>query len=205
MLAKIFRKIGLFGEPDHEFEQWRERGYAAPSPPAVKQLVLARHSPEQATWIETGTYLGSTTAFLSTRAKQVISIEPEPTLFANAEARFRGTSNVKILNGTSEALLPGVISGLRGNVAFWLDGHYSAGVTYKGTEYTPILAELASIGSMLPRHEKIAILIDDIRCFEMPDEGTSHYPERHVLVDWATEHGLSWHIEHDIFVAKNFR
>lgn len=185
-----------------ELVAWRKRQYAAPSPHFIKQVCLARNGLPNATWVETGTFLGQTTQYLSTRARHVYSIEPEPTLFANAEKRFKNCANVKILHGTSEAVFPGLLPIISGDVNFWLDGHYSAGITFKGEQDTPIVDELESISANISRFGRICVLVDDIRCFnpQLPEYAT--YPSLDVLIDWARANGLLWHIEHDIFVAR---
>ena len=188
-----------------DMAQWRERGFAAPSPPFIKREVLARHSAPQATWVETGTFQGDTTAFLAERARKVISIEPEPALYAAAAARFRDRPNVELHAGLSEQVMPGVLKALSGDVRFWLDGHYSAGITHKGPKDTPIVDELALIGAALPAWGQVAVLVDDVRCFEPTNPEFADYPSRDFLVHWAVQHRLNWTIEHDIFVASNFR
>jgi len=182
--------------------QWAERGYAAPSPHFIKQECLLRNGFPSASWVETGTFLGQTTQLLARHAAKVYSIEPEPKLFARAQKLFRSQKHVEILNGTSENVFPYLLPRLRGDVNFWLDGHYSAGITFKGEQDTPILDELASISLNLDSFGKICVLIDDIRCFNplLPEYST--YPSLDTLVAWAIEHKLSWHIEHDIFIAK---
>jgi hypothetical protein len=45
---------------------------------------------------------------------------------------------------------------------FWLDGHYSGGVTARGESDTPIYAELVHV---LGSSHKNVIVIDDARCF----------------------------------------
>jgi hypothetical protein len=195
----------LFGEQKRqakEIAQWRARGFAAPSPAFVKREVLARHNLPDATWVETGTFQGDTTAFLATRAKKVISIEPEPKLYAAAKQRFEGQPKVEIRNGLSEAVLPEVLPTLSGNVCFWLDGHYSAGFTHKGPVDTPIVDELNHIGRALQSWAGVAVLVDDVRCFEPTDPEFRDYPARSHLSRWADQHGLTWTIEHDIFIAK---
>lgn len=183
--------------------QWRQRGYAAPSPPHVKHALLLRVGMPEETWIETGTYLGDTTALLARRARMVYSIEPEPKLYERARRRFADHRNVEILRGTSEEVLPGLLARLTGDVNFWLDGHYSAGVTFRGPQETPIVDELAAIAAALLQLGRVVVMIDDLRCFDpcVPEYNT--YPTRSSLVEWADTHGLSWHIEHDIFVARN--
>lgn len=188
-----------------ELAAWQERGYAAPAPTYVKREVLARHAAPRPTWVETGTFQGDTTAFLAARARKVISIEPEPKLHAAVVERFRGQPHVELHHGLSEDVLPRVLPGLSGNVCFWLDGHFSAGFTHKGPTDTPIVDELTAIGNALKGWSQVAVLVDDVRCFEPTDPAFADYPDRSYLVRWAESNGLVWMIEHDIFVAKNFR
>lgn len=183
--------------------QWGERKFAAPSPHYIKQACLVRNGIPDATWIETGTFLGQTTHFLSRHAARVYSIEPEPTLYANAVKYFKNFSNVVILNGTSESELPKLLSVISGDVNFWLDGHYSAGATFKGQRDTPIVDELDQIAANLPRLGKVCVLIDDLRCFNPSVPEYAGYPSIDYLVNWARQNDLRWHVEHDIFVARN--
>ena len=185
------------------FVAWGKRAYAAPSPHFIKQTVLLRNALPNATWIETGTYLGQTTKELSKNGVFVYSIEPEPTLYSNAAAYFKSYPNVEILNGLSEEVFPSLLPKLSGDINFWLDGHYSAGITHKGPQDTPILDELAHISKNLNHFGKVCIMIDDIRCFNPELDKYSSYPTLNVLVEWANQNSLSWNIEHDIFIAKS--
>ena len=186
-----------------EYIQWSKRKFAAPSPHFIKQSCLIRNSVPQATWVETGTHLGQTTQVLARYASRVYSIEPEPTLFANAQRYFEKYEHVDIINGTSEDVFPTLLPTIKGNINFWLDGHYSAGATFQGKQDTPILDELKSIGENIGNFDKICVLVDDIRCFCSSQERYDNYPSIDKLVEWARSNSLSWHIEHDIFVAKN--
>ncbi|NMW22178.1 MAG: hypothetical protein HKK67_11225 [Chlorobiaceae bacterium] len=187
-----------------DYAAWVTNKYSAPSPNFIKQACLIRNSIPNATWIETGTFLGQTTELLSKNASKVYSIEPEPTLFANAKKHFSGYKNVSILNGTSEDVFPGLLPKIKGDVNFWLDGHYSAGITFKGPQSTPIIDELRNISENLINFNKICILVDDVRCFNLNIPEFSAYPSIELLVDFARSHKLNWHIEHDIFIAKNW-
>lgn len=186
-----------------EAAEWKSRQYAAPSPVLIKRQVLMRNSALNATWVETGTFLGETTKFLARTAKQVFSVEPEPALYRRAKHRFASTPNVSIINATSEVSFPSLLPTLSGTVNFWLDGHYSAGVTFRGNADTPIIEELAQIEANLPRFAKVNVLVDDVRCFNPSLEEYSSYPSIDFLVDWARRNKLGWHIEHDIFVARS--
>jgi hypothetical protein len=119
--------------------------------------------------VETGTYLGDMVDAMRADFEQVISIELSEELAQHARARFARASNVQVLCGDSGKLLPEVVSRLMAPTLFWLDGHYSAGVTAKGDRETPILEELEAIfsGSTGPH----VLLIDDARCF-----GSGDYP-----------------------------
>jgi hypothetical protein len=190
-------------DKNNVYRDWADREFAAPSPHFVKQTVLLRNGLRNATWIETGTFMGDTTSVLSKVAKMVYSIEPEPTLFSKAEQKFRHTSNVKIIKGLSEDVFPKLLPTISGNICFWLDGHYSAGITFKGPQDTPIIDELTVIGQNITKLSKIVVMVDDIRCFDPKNPEFSAYPPVDLLVNWAREHNLTWHIEHDIFIAKN--
>jgi len=186
-------------EPD--FLDWVNRSFAAPAPNSVKQQVLLRNNLRNATWVETGTFHGKTTNFLSRHAEFVHTTEPEPTLFLQCKKRFSQRENVSVHNELSETFLPRILPTLSGNVCLWLDGHYSGGRTFAGPNDTPLRKELQTIGTNLDRFDNIAVLIDDIRlCGSTHKYGS--YPSLSELVAFADNLGLFWYIEHDIFVMK---
>jgi hypothetical protein len=131
-----------------------------------------------------------------------LSLQIKPSRFSFAAAD-RNTSNVKIIKGLSEDVFPKLLPTISGNICFWLDGHYSAGITFKGPRDTPIIDELAIIGENIINMSTVVLMVDDIRCFDPKNPEFSAYPPVDFLVDWARIHNLTWHIEHDIFIAKN--
>lgn len=181
---------------------WRTSKFASPSPFPVKIECLARNSFPEATWIETGTYVGDTAFALSRIAKYVYTIDPEPLLFERATARFSAVHNVDVVFGLSEVKLPKILGEVSGDVCLWLDGHFSKGVTHRGPVETPIVEELNVIEGHLERLNRVCILVDDVRLFETSETSSTSYPPLDFLVDWARKNNLIWHIEHDIFVAK---
>lgn len=183
------------------FLEWKRRQYASPSPPSVKRKVLVRCGLPDGTWVETGTYMGDTTAFLSEYSKHVYTIEPSPELFKRAQARFSSNQKITCINGLSEQIFHDLLPKLSGKVNFWLDGHFSAGVTFKGPVDTPIVEELKAVEKNLARYQRAAVFIDDVRCFDPVNPEYREYPKRAFLVEWAERNGLDWHIEHDIFIA----
>lgn len=139
-------------------------GYRAAAPREVKMAILKNFSRPRSIWVESGTYRGETARYLARIGKKVHTIEPSPELFAQAKLADLG-SNVVLHQGLSEDVMPSVVEGLSGHVAFWLDGHFSAGETWQGPVDTPILVELSAIASNLHRFRSATIFVDDFRCF----------------------------------------
>lgn len=184
--------------------RWRAAGFPVPAPRRVKWAVLDRHSAPGDTWIETGTYVGDTTAHLARRARHVYTIEPAPHLAAAARDRFAGVPGVTVLEGLSEDLIGPTLDRCSGPLSLWLDGHHSGGITHLGPHDTAIVHELQAIEDRLDRFETVSVLVDDVRCFD-PSGPYSTYPTRGWLVEWAQRCGMPWTIEHDIFVATRGR
>jgi hypothetical protein len=181
--------------------RWSREGWGVPAPSRVKWLLIKRHGLDIETWIETGTYLGNTTRFLSSISKIVYTIEPESRLAQSSQQALRRFSNVHVINQTSEQAFPNLVGNIKGSVGFWLDGHYSAGHTYRGENETPIKTELAQIEHCLSNFSRVVVLVDDFRCFGEKNSVIFGYPTRSFLVNWADRLNLSWTVEHDIFIA----
>jgi len=186
-----------------EYTKWIARGYESPSPTWIKRSVLLRLGLKDATWVETGTFIGDTTALLAAESKTVYTIEPEQTLFEQAEKRFRDNPRVHVVHGLSESVFPTLLPTVNGKVNFWLDGHYSGGSTHQGPVDCPVRDELENIEQNLSHFEAVTVLVDDIRCFDPTVPAYADYPDVDYLVDWARRNNLRWHIEHDIFVARS--
>lgn len=148
-----------------DYNLWKKNGCPVPPPCIVKQEVISQY---QQTYgynilIETGTYKGDMVEAQKTRFGKIISIELCRPLFEKATKRFKKDNNVSIVYGDSGKILPEILPDIQQPVIFWLDGHYSEGVTAKGDKETPILEELNAIFELSPfRH---VILIDDARLF----------------------------------------
>lgn len=203
ILSNLRSKLRERKGQKNEERVWAARGYESPSPSWIKRSVLLRLGAKDATWVETGTFMGDTTALLVSGSKAVHTIEPERALFEQAEARFRDDPRIRVIHGLSESVFPTLLPTINGKVNFWLDGHYSGGITHQGPTDCPVRDELANIEKNLPRFESVVVLIDDIRCFDPSIPLYADYPSVDYLVDWARKNDLQWHIEHDIFVAKS--
>lgn len=202
-MKKLFKKLqfikSAFAHADQLLE-WQLRHFSEQSPQFIKQEIFLKYGIPGSSWVETGTYLGTTTDFLRQHFPHVTSIEPARELYEQACKRFKG-KNVTLHNAPSEDVMSDILRDMTGDVSFWLDGHYSAGFTYQGDIECPVRQELAAIEQNLPHLGKVAILIDDIRCF-LQEAGFKDYPPVEELVSWAARNGFSWRIEHDIFIMS---
>lgn len=182
---------------------WISNGYGLPAPWIVKMNVLTRNGIPNATWVESGTFLGKTSLFLADIAQKVYTLEPSPLLFQKSKSTLSSKKNVVQIQGTSEEIFPELCPTLTGNVCFWLDGHFSDGVTYQGSNDTPIRQELEAIQANLENYESTVIFVDDVRCFNPIDPNFEKYPDISWLANRAKDMGMRWKIEYDIFVAYN--
>jgi hypothetical protein len=134
----------------------------APAPEAKREHLLAifrrrRHE----IFVESGTYLGDTVAYLRPHARRIVSIEVEPKLCADAARRFRGDDAIEIVEGDALTLLPGILARCESPPLVWLDGHFSGGVTGQGAEIEPAPAILESL--RVPAGT--TVVVDDLRMF----------------------------------------
>ena len=180
---------------------WALKGFNVPAPNYVKWNVLRNKFIKNCVCVETGTYLGETTSFLAKNTLEVITIEPQSDLHYFSKVRLSKHKNISFLYGTSEELLPLIIKKLseRETVNFWLDGHYSGGITYRGIEDSPIVSELNWILPLTLNLKEVVVAIDDFRDFKL---GGSGYVSRNVLVSLAEKYGLSWDVHLDIFFME---
>ena len=141
LIKNLFIKILESNQKHRGMSKWKRRDYSDNTPQFVKELIFMKYAIDGADWVETGTYKGTTTNFLSNRFPHVYTIEPEQKLYNTACKRFNGR-NVTLFNDVSEKVLPVLLTKLNGDINFWLDGHYSAGKTFKGEKDCPIEDEL---------------------------------------------------------------
>jgi hypothetical protein len=85
--------------------------------------------------VETGTFEGGTTAFLSENFNTVYSIESNYDFINKAAAYLKNKNlNPTLIHGKSENILPAILNKLTGNTIFYLDAHWY--------EHCPLLNEL---------------------------------------------------------------
>lgn len=175
-------------EPGVSLRQWVEAGKPAPPPHAVKQRILAAYASafDIRTMIETGTYAGGTVWAMKDRFDSIFSIELSERLARRASRRFRSFPHIRILQGDSGSVLPGLLSRISTRCLFWLDGHYSAGITALGDAATPVMQELRTI--LDHRIENHVILVDDARLFV----GSGGFPGVQELRGLVSVHRPDW-------------
>jgi hypothetical protein len=138
--------------------------------------------------VETGTFMGEMIDAVLDEFREIHSIELGSDLCEKARQRFAGAAHIHIHHGDSAQVLPEILRRLREPALFWLDGHYSKGITAKGQKNTPILEELEAIY----QHEvkEHVILIDDARLFD----GSRDYPRleelRQLVNKWSPGAGM---------------
>jgi hypothetical protein len=145
-------------------------------------MILRKHAREfnLDTFVETGTYLGDTVYAMRRVCKKISSIELSKELAKKARLRFSRYANIQILEGDSTVILPQILKSIDTPCLFWLDAHFSEGVTVVGSSPTPILEEVkAIIEHPVKGH---VILVDDARSFV----GKSGYPTLEQLNSFVT-------------------
>lgn len=177
-----------------EHKEWEEKGKPLPVSNLSKQEALrtCQRKYQVKIFVETGTYLGDTLYTLSFDFLRLYSIELSTHYYQLAKRRFKKFSHVHLLQGDSGAVLKELVPTLDAPAIFWLDGHYSGGLTAKGEKECPVFEELASIFSSPFNH---FIFIDDARLFI----GKHDYPTLEQLKDFIqlNKPGYQWCIEND--------
>lgn len=156
---------------------WKLNRQPIPMPHEEKMKILLKYIQKFKLdiFIETGTYLGQTVDRLENNFDEVYSIELDKKLFKNAKKLFSDNKRINILQGDSAVVINKIVKKVKSPTLFWLDAHYSGGITAKGKKNTPVLKELTVIAKNMPKGS--VVLIDDAREFT----GNSGYPKLEVI------------------------
>ncbi|MDQ3766084.1 MAG: glycosyltransferase, partial [Actinomycetota bacterium] len=166
-----FWDVGIWPLKAKQRREWIRRGRPKKVPHLEKEKVVRAHARSFGTGVlvETGTFHGEMVSAMRKRFEQIYSIELHPELHQKATQRFHRFSHIQILKGDSAQLLPEIAAEIEESCLFWLDAHYSGGITARGGIDTPISAELQTV---LGRRQSDVVLIDDSFDFN----GSSGYP-----------------------------
>jgi hypothetical protein len=136
-----------------------------PPPHLIKQSVLKRYQEEYnlSILVETGTLYGDMLYAMRNCFERLYSIELSEELCEKARKRFSAFSKIEIIHGDSGEQIKHLLPKLAKPTLFWLDGHYSGGITARGSQDTPIFLELTHIFEANRKGD--VIIIDDARLF----------------------------------------
>jgi len=176
---------------EKQFRKWIEGGRPAPAPSIQTQRVAKEYAIKFSTKIlvETGTFRGDMVNAQKDIFSRIYSVELDERLAKKAQKRFSGFEHIKILHGNSADILPGIIRQASEPYLFWLDAHFSGGITARGNVDTPIIQELRCI--LDGRTADDVILIDDARHFV----GLNDYPTIQELRDFILKKRPDWIFE----------
>jgi hypothetical protein len=177
MFKKLFaKKHPQPVDPLQELVEWEQQGRPSPPPHIVKQNTVRAYQERFGidALVETGTYLGDMVDAMRGQFKKIYSIELSNRLHQKALERFKDDADIHLFQGDSADRLKEIVSALSSPALFWLDGHYSGGITAMGPKECPVREELAIIFASDLAH---VILIDDARMFN----GTHDYPDMQEL------------------------
>jgi hypothetical protein len=163
-----------------ELLEWHYGGCEYPPPNAVKQITIAYYQTKYSIpiLIETGTYLGDMVEAQKNRFSKIVTIELSEKLFNDAKKRFSKDGNITVIHGDSGKVLYEVLKNIKSPAIFWLDGHFSGGITAMGDKECPIFEEINAI--FTTSNYNHILLIDDARLFV----GQGGYP----TIDELTKH-----------------
>lgn len=172
-------------------QKWNESGCPVPPPHIVKQMTIREYQEKYRYLIlvESGTYLGDMVEAQKKRFKKIYSIELGVDLYDKAKKRFKKKKNITIMQGDSGKVLPKILAEINEPAIFWLDGHYSAGITARGDKDCPIFEELEAI--FKSKKFNHVLLIDDARCFT----GIGDYPSIDKLTEFIKRKNEKYQIE----------
>ena len=128
-------------------QRWLSKGKPGTVSHVVKQRTIKTFAQQYKirVFIETGTYLGDMVAALSNDFDKIYSIELNEDLFKQAEKKFAGLEHITIVFGDSAQVMPEILRQIYVPCLFWINAHYSEGITAMGKKETPILEELRHI------------------------------------------------------------
>lgn len=124
------------------------------------------------TAVETGTFVGATTIWLSKNFDTVHTTEIKKDYYDQAVKNLEGVGNVTFWHQDSLKALPDILKQCNKNTIIFLDSHW-----YEN----PLLKELEIISQS---GLKPIIAIHDFKNPNHPDYGYDYYPDQNIVYDW---------------------
>lgn len=168
VLYKRYNNIKL----ERQLKDWKKNDRPIPIPHIAKQEIIQYYQRNFNCniLVETGTYLGEMVEAQLPYFSKIYSVELGVDLWKKATLKFKNNTNVELLQGDSGKVLSIIVDKLNDKAIFWLDGHYSSGITARGETDCPIFGEIDAVFSA--NNFAHIILIDDARLFN----GEGDYP-----------------------------
>ncbi len=137
-----------------------------------KQLMLVlKNEYNLSTFVETGTFQGSTSLWASEHFQKVFTIEFAKHIYESTSSAYSHIKNIEFLWGHTKYQLKSVVPQMKEPALFWLDAHWMGGGTAGENDECPLLEELEIINNSECEH---FILIDDARLFLSPPPSPHH-------------------------------
>ena len=141
-----------------------------------KETEYLKESLKLDVFVEGGTYKGDTAKSMSEKFRKVYTIEKSDAMFEMAKENLKDIENIAMLKGDTREHLHSIMT-YNDNILFWLDAHWSGGLTYGEEDECPLVEELEII---FEYNKNYVILIDDARLFLAPP------PYPHKLENWPS-------------------
>lgn len=177
-----------------------QTGQRLPLPYLLKRGIITRLAIKSGArvLVETGTYMGDTPWQLRHLFERIWTVEVHPPLAALARDRFKKVAKVTVVEADSRHALREIVPQIDQPTLYWLDGHYSSGITGMGEEVCPIFAELDTVFSQA--RAPFVALIDDARLFGQ-EEGYPTLTELKAHLDRLPQPPLIWMESDIVFVV----
>jgi len=125
--------------------------------------------------VETGTFMGNTTVYLSLLFDAVYTVEIVEKTYQETANKLKSFPNVRCLLGSSDHVLSRLLPKLVGKrVLFYLDAHWE--------DYWPLRDELKEIGKT--HYDNCVIMIDDFKVPDRQDILFDKYKEDECSLDY---------------------
>lgn len=146
-------------------------------------------------FVETGTFIGSGAYKIHSLFDNVWTVEADHQLHMAAKALFsaKEARNIVAMHGHSVHFLESFEQELANKAVFFVDAHYSTGITSKSYGTCPVVAEISTIVSRAP---DALIVVDDVRTMD----GRRGYPTLNEILD-SIPGGLDARIKFDQLIV----
>ena len=179
-----------------EIVKWVINGKPIPPPHIIKQKIIRTYAKtfKINILVETGTYRGDMVDAMKYVFDYIYSIELSKKLYKKAKDRFKGEEHIELICGDSGIELLNVINRINQPTLFWLDGHYSEGITARADKDTPIHEELDHL--LNAENLGHVIIIDDARNFGSHPAYPSIYELKNLI--WLKKPNVNIVIKDDV-------